>query len=170
MTDLAVIKATFCDFKIVKGRKQAQLVFEVPLEQAQDAITRLGMPMPSNPVWCAIALLNPDAPTPAMEDAAKLHKSEVAKQRYASLPEWQKATTRAAMLPKDKQFQRWVINEKHFHFAGPSDEELAAKYIRIVCGVESRSEISTDEGAYKAFVSLETEFRQAVGQAAEFRG
>jgi hypothetical protein len=47
MSDVAAIKATFSDFRLIKGRKQAQLVLEVPIEQADNALAALGgIPQP----------------------------------------------------------------------------------------------------------------------------
>ena len=41
---------TFSDFKIVRGRKVAQLVIEVPLEKANEVLAALGgVPQPADP-------------------------------------------------------------------------------------------------------------------------
>ena len=39
---MAAIKATFSDFKLIKTRKVAQLVMEIPVEQADAALKALG--------------------------------------------------------------------------------------------------------------------------------
>ena len=59
--DPAAIKATFCNFKNVVGRKQLQLHFEIPIEQAGQVYEALGWPDAANPKWVAIALLNEEA-------------------------------------------------------------------------------------------------------------
>lgn len=61
MENPAAIKATFCNFKNIAGRKVTQLIFEIPVEQAGMAYESLGWPDASNPRWVAIALLNEDA-------------------------------------------------------------------------------------------------------------
>ena len=38
------IKATFCNFKNIAGRKVVQLIFEIPVEQASQAYETLGWP------------------------------------------------------------------------------------------------------------------------------
>jgi hypothetical protein len=55
MTDAVAILATFSDFQLVRSRKVARLVFEVPIEQAKAALDVLGMPNPVGETWCGIA-------------------------------------------------------------------------------------------------------------------
>lgn len=60
MTDEpAAIRASFSDFRIIKGRKQAQLILEVPIEEADNALAVLGgIPQPQSDCWVAVARLN----------------------------------------------------------------------------------------------------------------
>jgi hypothetical protein len=53
MTDEpAAVKATFSDFRLIKGRKQAQLVLEIPIEEADRALAALGgIPQPQSDHW-----------------------------------------------------------------------------------------------------------------------
>jgi predicted metalloenzyme YecM len=47
MTDAAVTQGTFADFRLIKGRKVCQIVIEVPIEQADQALAALGgLPQP----------------------------------------------------------------------------------------------------------------------------
>lgn len=58
MDNLAAIEAAYSDFKLIKGRKVVQLIFEVPLEKANEAFHVLGgMPNPTSEVWVAVARL-----------------------------------------------------------------------------------------------------------------
>lgn len=57
----AAIKATFCNFKNIAGRKVVQLICEVPVEKADEVYQNLGWPSPADPKWVAIALLDEDA-------------------------------------------------------------------------------------------------------------
>src|ERR1017187_4347736 len=61
MNEQKVIKATFADWRPIKGRKQLQLIFEVPLEQTAEVLKMLGAPMPDKLTWCAIAMLDMNA-------------------------------------------------------------------------------------------------------------
>lgn len=56
MTEKAAFSATYSDWRIVKGRKAVQIVFEVPLEAAHHAYNVLGgMPNFGSENWFAIA-------------------------------------------------------------------------------------------------------------------
>lgn len=92
MADLAAIKATFSEWRMVKTRKTMQLIFEVPLEQGEHVLHVLGMPMPDTEKWCAIALLRaPDntgstAPHPAGREPTKAREEVVPHSEHNSLP------------------------------------------------------------------------------------
>jgi hypothetical protein len=177
MSDARAIRACYSEWRMIKSRNALQLVFEVSLEQQEEVLRMLGAPMPGQEKWCGIAVLKSDAPTPAMEDATKQHKSMVAKERYLQMPEWEKARARSVLLCKDKQFQNWLRQDHPYDWHGalvnshPSTpaEEIAAICLRKWLVIESRKDIATEESAYKAFISLETAFRRATGQMAEVR-
>ena len=54
----AAIKATYCNFKNIAGRKVVQLIFEIPHEEAPIAYEALGWPNAVDPCWVAIAKLD----------------------------------------------------------------------------------------------------------------
>ena len=60
MDRATAFKATFHNIKNVMGRKIAQVILEVPLEQALEVTDILGWPDPNNPKWVAVCLLNED--------------------------------------------------------------------------------------------------------------
>jgi hypothetical protein len=148
----AVIQATFADWRTVKGRKALQLVFEVPLEQQADVLSILGAPLPDNPVWCAVARLNAEVSEPPKQKDDQ--RSERAREAYRMKDEMEKACVRAGMLPKDRRFQKWI---------GAVDADDAARRLRLQCDVTSRSEIATDERAYREFLKMETAFQMDTG-------
>lgn len=51
------LNATFCNLKNIQGRKVVQLIFEVPIEQAEKACMVLGWPDAIDPKWCKLELL-----------------------------------------------------------------------------------------------------------------
>lgn len=55
-----MIQATYSDFKVIKTRQVAQLIFEVPLEMGERAIKQLGMPMPDREIWVEIDIIKSD--------------------------------------------------------------------------------------------------------------
>lgn len=102
---MTAIPATFSDFRIVKGRKVAQFVFETPLEAADDALSKLGgLPRPDAERWVGIAPLvgkpkaeqKPEAPAPEPEKVKE-------RRPFHTLPRSQQA----AILIQDERFRRW---------------------------------------------------------------
>lgn len=58
MTERSAIEATYCDLKFVKGRKQCQIILEIPSERANEFVSIFGTPNPASETWVAIARLN----------------------------------------------------------------------------------------------------------------
>ena len=158
MNEAAVIKATFCDWKTVRTRGQLQLIFEVPLNQQTEVLTRLGAPMPDAERWCAIAVLN-DAVVPETTS-----RSAQGRERYHNASEPQKARTRAAMLADDRRFWAWASTTEYG--LDVHDTESAADFIRYSIGAVSRSKIAEHHDAYQRFVALETRYLMETGQMA----
>src|SRR6185312_1949771 len=160
MSDLAVIKATFSDWRTVKGRKQLQLIIEVPLEQQREVLERLGAPNGENPLWCAIAMLTKEAAHPKPID---LSKSERGKELYRSKDAMEQAAIRACILCEDLKFQLWA--SKH-SVPGITD---TASWLRFKLNVHSRNEISSSDRAYNKFLELEAQYKMDSGLMAEAR-
>lgn len=136
----AATKATFSDFRIVKGRKVAQLVFEVPLEGADAALAALGgLPQPATERWCGIARLT--------EEAAR---KPDARERYAQASEGEQAVVRSNLLTGDGGFQQWCR---------ATTPQQAGEYIRIKCGIKSRAELATNAEALRRFLDMEARFK-----------
>lgn len=121
--DPQVVKATFADWRPVKGRKQLQLIFEVPLELTGEVLEMLGAPMPDKETWCAIALLDMQLDNQAKEGGVGLHQV-----KFWQLPFPQQA----ALKSKDEKFAEWLG-------VRPGDD--CAQAIRERCCVDSRSKI-----------------------------
>ena len=153
MSEPAVFKATYSDWRLIRGRKVVQVVFEIPLEAADSAYATLGgMPNPAAEAWCAIARLDPET---ASEPPAAKAASDT------------RMAQRAGMLCKDPVFWRFLNN-----FAADviTDAEKAAAAVRSVCEVKSRSEIKPNTTAGDRWDWLEGEFivwRDAPGYADE---
>src|SRR6478736_10459375 len=117
MSDEATFLATFTDFRLVKGRKVCQLIFEVPVEAADKALAILGgIPNPEHSAWVGIARIKPDEPK-----KLKLSGKDI----------W-RASAECAMLCNDRYFQRFMVAK--------DKDECAAK-VRSRLELVSRSEI-----------------------------
>lgn len=122
---------------------------------------------------------------PAQQASPPRPKNDRAQERarevYANSDPDKKAITRAALLCQDAEFQLW-IGAKFPHTAVPRDliegardqegaeEKVAAFLLRKCIGINSRSQIGTEQAAYTAFIRLESDYRESTGQAAERRG
>lgn len=133
---MSAFKATYSDLRFVKSRKVAQIVLELPLEQADGFIQVFGTPNPASETWCAIARLaiaqeksKPDNP----------HKS------------WDRLrlSQQAAIRCSDNTYRHWLCVD---------DEESAKAQVRKACEVDSRAELDTDETAANRWQAMEEEF------------
>lgn len=137
-------KAAFSDFKLVKTRKVAQLIFEVPVEGADAALQTLGgLPRSDAEVWCGIARLAPEKPATASRNANGGDAKE--RRPFKELPFPQQAALRCA----DLEFQQ---------FLGVGSADRAADRVRDRCGVPSRSEIRPETSAGILWERLNAEF------------
>jgi hypothetical protein len=135
----AAIQGTFSDFRTVKGRKVAQLVIEVPVEQADAALQALGgVPQPHDPKWVAVARLDPKAASKPAEPKER--------KAWADLPPSQQAAIRCG----ERDFQKF----------DPADT------VRMFCLVKSRRDLDTDHRARMLWFGLDTEYMQATGRLA----
>lgn len=161
MTDPAALAGSYADFKLVKTRAVAQLVIEIPIEQAEAAIKMFGIPMAGTEIPVAIAMLV-KAPE---EKTVDLSKSERGKEQYRAKDAMEQAAIRAVLLCKDLKFQLWASKQ----IEPGSDSTDVADWLRRRLGIKSRNEISMKDGVYLAFLRLETDFKMAAGLIAEQR-
>ena len=141
MTQATPIKATFSDCRLVKGRKVFQLVFETPIEAADDALAALGgLPRPDIEKWFGIVALDLSK---AVNDPPE--KPNSAPRNFADLPVPQQAALRC----NDGNFQRFLETECAEH---------AAVKLRHRCGVASRSELATNADARAKWIELDDAF------------
>src|SRR3954453_6625979 len=117
----AAVQGSFADFKLVKTRKTAQIIIEVPIEQADQAVAALGgLPQPATEAWVALARLE-------------------TKERVVPLkPDNTKLSLEAVMRCRDPLFQRYLE---------VSNEDEASETVRLTCGVPSRAGLNTDPEA-----------------------
>lgn len=140
MTQAKPIKATFSDFKLVKGRKVAQLVFEVTTDQADEALAALGgLPRPDAEKWFGIVALD------LSKAASEPEKQQIGARKFETLP----APQQAALRCNDPNFRNYL---------GAKDIDDAARLVRNFCMVESRSELATNPKARAEWVKLDDEF------------
>jgi len=136
VTDAAIIKATFSEWRMVKGRKVLQIICEVPLEAQRQVFEALGAPMPDAETWVAIARLRRDA---VQQEPEQIE----APRRSKSLAQV------AGILCNTGSFRKFIRVET---------VDQAADYIRAHCGVSSRANIDGNPDATAAFDALRGEY------------
>jgi hypothetical protein len=149
----AAFKASYSDWKLVKTRACVQIIFEVPLEKANEAYKILGgMPVAATESWFAIARLKESS---VVDDAAPASPPSPSHAPAGAIPN--RLTKRAGMLASDALFQKY-LNEctNSVNYTGASD--LSAMYIRHHCNVESRKDIRPGTEAAAWFDRLESSF------------
>jgi hypothetical protein len=82
----------------------------------------------------------------------------------------EQARVRAVRMCKDPGFYRWLERRLDFVPGRIGDATTCADFLRLHLKIVSRSQIASDEEAYRRFLALEAEFKQSVGQLAEARG
>jgi hypothetical protein len=173
---MSALRAAFADFKLVRTRGVAQLVMEVPIEEADAALALLGgVPKAAAEKWVGIAPLlesdgdretSPEKPEPPARPGGRPAPSD-----------GERIRTRAVLLCKDAGFQKWVRKDPYFRtFINQNGEPMpitggaVVNYLRVKCGIASRAELATNLEAQRKFLDLEAQFRAETGQMAEKRG
>lgn len=146
---LAIAKGTFADFKVIKTRKTAQLIIEVPIEGADAALAALGgVPRADREIWVAVARLQEDGTQAAPPEPEK-RKHSLAQQ--------------AAIMCGDVGFQtfleqRYTEQYKRSVDALGHNADAVAETVRAVCGVKSRRDFDQDEEAAARWQKLHGQY------------
>jgi hypothetical protein len=137
MTKPAAFKATYSDLRFVKSRKIAQIVLEMPLEQADAFLSAFGTPNPAEEKWVAIARLTEQA---RVED--KPAREHV---------EWNnlRPSAQAAIRCDDPLFHQ---------FLEVQGKTTAIQKVRWACDVASRSELDRDDEARSKWEEIDEQF------------
>jgi hypothetical protein len=179
MTDEpAAIQASFADFRLIKGRKQAQIILEIPIEGADAALAALGgIPQPQSDRWVAVARLNgastineslpPDETFEVSQDPKPKKNITYGELASKEKRKWDdlKSSMQAAIRCNEPAFQRFM-REVYDSEAHGDDDEDAANAVRHICGVDSRSGLNDNLEAAERWRQLERSY-QAWLKAAE---
>lgn len=159
MPNASAFRATYADWKLIKTRSVVQVVFEVPLEQADLAYQVIGgMPDPGAERWCAIARLNegvtvaPDLPVEAAGSCGDTPDRPHTPRKVAAD---KRMAQRAGRLCADTVFQQFLLERGSIL---SKCEPEAAEFIRQYCGVVSRAELIPGEPAATVWAHLHSEF------------
>ena len=142
MNDIAAIKGCFSDFKIIKTRKLAQLIIEIPIEQADAALATLGgIPRSDSERWVALARLD----LTASQQPLPHPREKRERLPFHELP----MPVQAGIKSDDEGFALWMTENY------PSTtEKTCAGAIRDYCCVESRADIQPGTVAGDLWIEL----------------
>jgi len=151
MTDTAAFQATYSDWKVVRGRKVCQIVLEIPIERANEALAVLdGMPNPASECWVGVARL--DLKGGGASEFDRQHDKQAdTPPPVASGPQGaQRKRTPgeiAAYLCTHGGFNQFV----HETYEGPITD--MAKFVRAWCNVKSRADITDDNPHWRQLLA-----------------
>ncbi len=154
----AAFRASYSDWKLIKTRSVVQIVFEVPLEAADEAYQVLdGMPDFGSEQWFAIAKLQPEAKE--QEPAQVSNPPGRARKSWDELP----ITSQIAIRCNEVRFQKFLQEEFsevwRLSYYGEPDEERAAETVRFKCKVGSRKDIKPGTEALEIWGRLEEDYQ-----------
>ena len=146
------IRAAYADMKIVKTRQVVQLILELPLADFDAAYEVLGgLPNPANERWFAIAAIKEPAierPRPKQDKpaGAKLKKD------WRDIPPSQQAGMRC----EEAAFTHFLREQRPDDWHETQD---TADCVRLICSVESRAELSTNQKARIIWHQLDEQYQ-----------
>jgi len=179
MTAPPAIAGVYADLRQVKSRGVWQLVIDVPAEKVEGMVELFGMPRQDEPTWLGIARLkvSPEALDQAAPDHAATGSTPAEpKQPVASGETKERRPFHTLPLPQqvalrcaDRAFQAWVAMQEGAS-ADVSGEDLAARYVRYACGVDSRALILPGSVAADKWARVLNSFEGQTGRVTEQRG
>lgn len=161
----AAFRATFSDWKLVRSRKVIQVVFEVPLEQADHAYGVLGgMPNPASEVWCAVARLKQEGGGASGRSMSAEHDAQPRSQQDKPAGGAKRAfhelsgAQQAGILCNEPAFRRWLAETGDTAIL-MFDVSMAADEVRGRLGINSRAEIDSDPRIQRHWQSIVSAYR-----------
>lgn len=149
MTAPAIIRATYSDLRLIKGRKVCQIVLEIPQEQAEAFVAAFGMPVSAESKWVAVALLRDEAKLLEEAEPEKLVEPKEHR-RFNDL----RPSLQAVFMCKEPRFWSYMGEHGSLIFS----EDQAAHELRETLNVKSRSELDTNPVAMKQFQDIRNNY------------
>lgn len=150
---MSAFRAVYADWKLVKTRQSVQIIFEVPLQEADAAYEVLGgMPAPAAERWFGIAALcsSEREPQPVVDKPLAGAKRD--KRDWSDLQPQQQAGIRC----NEPTFVAFLKEERPDDWHEAQD---AAECVRMICGVDSRIELGINPNAGIAWSRLESQYQ-----------
>jgi hypothetical protein len=149
----SAFRAAYSDWRLIKTRQTVQIIFEIPLEDADAAYEVLGgMPQPGSEQWFGIAALSGEAAKPQQEIETPTRPAGVSRNWNDLQPQQQ-----AGIRCSEATFVSFLKEEypDHWHEAGDEPAEC----VRMICGVRSRVELGINQKARTVWGRLDGEYQ-----------
>jgi hypothetical protein len=148
-------KATYSDWKLVKTRGVVQIVFEVPLAEADSAYELLGgMPIVANERWFGIAAIKQEARATPRQDSPPNSRPDGAKRM-----DWRDMQPAAQAGIRCAEPVFWAFLSDNYDAGQIRGKEEAAALIRNICGVDSRADLGTKHAARVIWHQLDEKYQ-----------
>jgi hypothetical protein len=145
----SAFRATYSDWRLVKSRGVVQVVMEVPLADADKAYEILGgMPNPAAEQWFGIAAIRADR----SGQAESMSTARTTRAWKDMLPQQQ-----AGIRCDEVTFAVFLHEEYPEEWHEAMDDPAEA--VRLICGVQSRAEFSTNAKAAVAWRQLDDKYQ-----------
>ena len=159
MNKPAAFRAVYSDWRLVKTRGVVQIVLEVPVEQSNAVLDVLGgMPLAGKEQWFGVAAIKErevmptDATHRPTDTRPQPDKQAGAKRDWRNLA----PSTQAGIRCEEPTFAAF-LKEQHSEDWRESKDD-AAECVRLICGVQSRSELNTNHAARVIWHQLDDQF------------
>lgn len=154
---MTAFKAVYADWKLIKTRSVVQVVFELPVEQADQAYEVLGgMPVAAKERWFGVAAIrNPEASpgaSVAQPDPVGEPRPDRVKRSWRDLQPAQQAAIRC----EDASFGAFLMDEHADDLKEAGGQWVEC--VRMICGVKSRAELNTNQKARVIWHQLNDQF------------
>ena len=180
MTAPAAFQATYSDFKLIKGRKCAQIILEVDIERADAALEALGgVPQPHRETWVGVARIDLGVAQSAERFAVTedVTGSSPVSQANGSPDTLRYGNKRSVPVKEPRSWSDlsyaqqagircnepvfWSFINDEFgalDAKGIKSPEGAATFVRMQCGVASRADITHGSFAGNDWLNLNDKY------------
>ena len=146
---MTAFRATYSDWKLVKTRQVVQVVFEIPIEDADKAYEVLGgMPNFGTEQWFGIAAISAETAHSRRESTSK----PAGKRDWRELQPQQQAGIRCGEPSFVAFLKECRADDWH-------ESQDAAECVRLICGVNSRAMIGVNQKARVIWHQLDTQYQ-----------
>lgn len=140
----AAFQGDYVDLRFIKSRKVAQIVIEIPIEQASSFVASFGTPDPATGVPVGFARM----------DVARVANDERGGKKPRRKWEEMDVVTQCAMRCEETAFARFI--DETFDFSGR--EMSIEDKVRSLLKIGSRREIATNDRAKARWIEIDEAF------------